>query len=215
VSHLLDASTPAVRDLYVAELWSGVASIAGAADRKGYKAVSPARDVRTSTLQGFTTAINYVLRLREGGLCALGPDCSSFTFPNSSRHKRTASDATGALTYKPVIIGNLMAVIALFLCQLCMIRRVRLALENPPDSHLFSFFNTVCPDFMSLGVQASQTVHRCSYDDTEEPRLFKFYKWIASWRGVKGLNARCQCSLTHKTLGKPTPEGQWSGGLEA
>jgi hypothetical protein len=156
-----------------------------------------------------------VLRLREGGLCALGPDCSSFTFPNSSRHKPTACDSTGALTYKPVIIGNLMAVIALFLCQLCMFRRVQFALENPPDSNLFSLFNTVCPDFMSLGVQASQTVHRCSYDDIEEPRLFKFYKWIASWRGVKGLNARCQCSLTHKTLGKTTPEGQWSGDLEA
>ena len=34
------ASAPSVRDLDVAELWSGVASIAGAADRKGYKAVA-------------------------------------------------------------------------------------------------------------------------------------------------------------------------------
>ena len=222
------ASAPVVRDLDVAELWSGVASIAGAADRKGYKAVAldlhrvpgvtdvPGEGCEDITPpQGFDTAINYVLRLREGGLCALGPDCSSFTFPNSSNHKRTKSDAIGALTYKPVAIGNLIAVIALFLCQLCMIRRVHFALENPPDSHMFSFFNMVCPDFMSLGVQASQTVHRCPYDDAEEPRLFKFYKWIASWLGVKGLNARCQCKVTHTNLGKRTLEGQWSGDSEA
>ena len=87
-----------------------------------------------ATPGGFKKAIMLVLRLREGGLLALGPDGTSFTFPNSSRHKRKAGLEVGDLNYEPVNVGNLMAVIALFLCQLALACRVHFALENPLDS---------------------------------------------------------------------------------
>ena len=105
------------------ELWAGVEAIVAAATRAQYRAaafdlhrVPGVTDMPGdlcedfTTITGFKSAMALVLRLREGGLLALGPDCSSFTFPNSSRHKRTLHNAVGDLSYFPVGIGNLMAV---------------------------------------------------------------------------------------------------------
>ena len=236
------SQAPDVRDMHAGELWSGVASIAGAASVKGYKSfafdlnrVPGVTDMPgdgcedITTLTGFKKAILLVLRLREGGLLALGPDCSSFTFPNSSRHQRKLNEEVGDTSYEPVNVGNLMAVIALFLCQLALARRVHFALENPPDSHMFRFFERLCPDFMKMivpdgtesrGVMGSQGLHvqsvsRCPYDDSPEPKLKKTYKWLATWPGIKGLNARCRCKQEHRRLGRLSSTGAWSGNLTA
>ena len=231
------AMAPTLRDLQVVELWSGVGSIVAAAEKRNYNAaafdlnrVPGITDVPGSlceditTLEGFKKAISLVLRLGEGALLASGPDCSSFTFPNSSRHKRHSAVA-GDLLYKPVNVGNLMAVIALFLCQLALARRVHFALENPPDSHIFRFFQSVCPDFMKMVMPDSveesrcqglhaQSVTRCPYDDSAEPKLQKVYKWLTTWPGIKALNARCKCKELHRKLGKTTPDGVWTGNLQ-
>ena len=229
------ATAPTLRDLQVVELWSGVGSIVAAAEKHNYNTAafdlnrvpgvtdvpgSHCEDITTS--EGFKKAISLVLRLGPGALLALGPDCSSFTFPNSSRHKRHWG-VTGDLLYGPVNVGNLMAVIALFLCQLALARGVHFALENPPDSHIFRFFESVCPDFMNMqmpdrieesrcqGLHA-QSVTRCPYDDSPEPKLAKYYKWLATWPGIKALNARCKCTGgVHRRLGKTTPDGVWTG----
>ena len=138
-------------------------------------------------------------------MLALGPDCSSFTFPNSSRHKRTSHNTVGDLSYFPVQVGNLMAVIAVFLCQLALARRAHFAMENPGDSQFFRFIDKVCLSFWGLGVEAwrlfTQTVARCPYDDSPEPKLGKLYKWVSSCQGIKGLNARCTCQSAHRKLG--------------
>ena len=231
------AMAPTLRDLQVVELWSGVGSIVAAAQKRNYNTaafdlnrVPGITDVPGSlceditTLEGFKKAISLVLRLGEGALLALGPDCSSFTFPNSSRHKRHSAVA-GDLLYKPVNVGNLMAVIALFLCQLALARRVHFALENPPDSHIFRFFQSVCPDFMKMVMPDSveesrcqglhaQSVTRCPYDDSPEPKLQKVYKWLTTWPGIKALNARCKCKELHRKLGKTTSDGVWTGNLQ-
>ena len=231
------AMAPVLRDLQVAELWSGVGSIVAAAEKRNHNTAAfdlnrvpgvtdvPGEDCEDITmLEGFKKAISLVLRLCEGGLLAVGPDCSSFTFPNSSRHKRHSSVA-GDLLYEPVNVGNLMAVIALFLCQLALARRVHFALENPPDSAMFRFFQSLCPDFMRMVMPDSveesrcqglhiQSVHRCPYDDGPEPKLQKVYKWLATWRGIKTLNARCKCKELHRTLGKTSPDGAWTGNLK-
>ena len=231
------ATAPTLRDLQVVELWSGVGSIVAAADRHNYNTAafdlnrlpgvtdvpgSHCEDITTS--EGFKMAISLVLRLGPGALLALGPDCSSFTFPNSSRHKRHWG-VTGDLLYGPVNVGNLMAVIALFLCQLALARRVHFALENPPDSYIFRFFQSVCPDFMKMVMPDSveesrcqglhaQSVIRCPYDDSPEPKLHKVYKWLTTWPGIKALNARCKCKELHRRLGKTTPDGVWTGNLK-
>lgn len=232
------AMAPTLRDLQVVELWSGVGSIVAAAEKHNYNTaafdlnrIPGVTDVLgehcedITLLEGFKKAISLVLRLGEGALLALGPDCSSFTFPNSSRHKRQSGDEHGDLNYQPVNVGNLMAVTALFLCQLALARRVHFALENPPDSHMFHFFQSVCPDFMKMVVPDSveesrcqglhtQSVHRCPYDDSPEPKLQKVYKWLATWPGIKKLNPRCKCKELHRKLGMRTPDGAWSGNLQ-
>ena len=163
-----------------------------------------------------------VLRLCPGGLLAMAPDCSSFTFPNSNRHKRKAGAESGDLHYGPVNLGNMMAVIALFLCQLALAHGVHFALENPPFSQMWRFFERLCPEFMEMagpdGVKASgrqglhrMTVNRCPYDDSPEPKLQKAYKWLATWPGIKGLNARCKCQQEHRKLGSTDSEGAWTG----
>jgi len=219
-------SAPADRDLDVVELWAGVGSIAGAATRAQYRAAAfdlhrvpgvtdmPGEGCEDlTTMTGFKAAVSLVLRLREGGLLALGPDCSSFTFPNSSRHKRTLHDVLGDTEYLPVSIGNLMAVIAVFLCQLAIVRRAHFALENPGDSHLFRFIEEVFPPWASWRSLHlfSQSVSRCPYDDSPEPKLGKLYKWVSSCPGIKGLNARCKCQGAHRRLGIRRSDGTWCG----
>ena len=221
------ASAPADRDLDVVELWAGVGSIARAATRAQYQAAAfdlhrvpgvtdmPGEGCEDlTTLTGFKAATSLVLRLREGGLLALGPDCSSFTFPNSSRHKRNLNDVLGDLSYLPVSIGNLMAVIAVFLCQLAIVRRVHFALENPGDSQFFRFIEEVFPSWVSWRSLHlfSQSVLRCPYDDTPEPKLGKVYKWVSSCPGIKSLQAKCKCQGAHRRLGFTRNDGTgWTG----
>ena len=73
-------------------------------------------------VEGFSLALSYVARLREGGLLWLAPVCSSFAFPNISNTKRSAADYNGDPTYEPVATGNLMAELAGFLMRLAFER---------------------------------------------------------------------------------------------
>ncbi len=50
--------------------------------------------------------------LRPGGLLSMAVDCSSFTFPNVSNHKRQHGQEEGA-DYYAAILGNCMAMGAL------------------------------------------------------------------------------------------------------
>ena len=64
-----------------------------------------------------------------------------------------------------------------------------------------------------MGLHA-QSVHRCPYDDGPEPKLRKVYKWVATWRGINTLNARCTCTKPHRMLGTTAPNGMWAGNLQ-
>ena len=151
------AMVPTLCDLQVVELWSGMGAIVAVDKKHNYNTATfdlnqmpgvtdtpRERCEDIIVLEGFQKAISFVLCLGEGALLVLGPDSSSFTFPNSGRHKRHLGHEHGDLLYPPVNVGNLMAVIALFLCQLALARWVHFALENPPDSHMFHFLQSVC-----------------------------------------------------------------------
>jgi hypothetical protein len=227
----LRLGTEVSRDLDVVELWSGVGSICGAAAASGYESmpydlhrVPGVTDVDgedcedISSPAGFLKAVMLTLRIREGGLLAMGPDCSSFTFPNSSRHRRKVDNHWGDLGYKPVLVGNISAIIAMFLFQLALTRGVHCTVENPPDSRIFHFWSETCRLLTLLqdsGVCWSQTVHRCAYDSSRPPRLSKLYKFIGSWQGVKGLNARCTCNGIHRLTGTRNTEDKWTGDVVA
>ncbi len=144
----------------------------------------------------------------------MGPDCSSFTFPNSSRHLRKVDNHWGDLGYMPVLVGNISAIIAMFLFQLALTRGVHCTVENPPDSRIFHFWSETSRLLTLLqdsGACWSQTVHRCAYDSSRLPRLSKLYKFIGSWQGVKGLNARCTCNGIHRLTGSRDAANKWTG----
>jgi hypothetical protein len=231
LAEALRLGTEVSRDLDVVELWSGVGSISGAAAASGYESapydlhrVPGVTDVDSedcediSSPAGFLKAVMLTLRIREGGLLAMGPDCSSFTFPNSSRHLRKVDNHWGDLGYMPVLVGNISAIIAMFLFQLALTRGVHCTVENPPDSRIFHFWSETCRLFTLLqdsGACWSQTVHRCAYDSSRLPRLSKLYKFIGSWQGVKGLNARCTCNGIHRLTGSRDAENRWTGDVVA
>ena len=39
-------------------------------------------------------------------------------------------------------------------------------------------------------------------------------EWLATWPGIKALNARCKCKEFHRKLGATTPDGMWTGNLQ-
>lgn len=212
------------RDLDVVELWSGVGAIAGSAVDSGFKACcfdlhrvpgvtdcpGPEQEDIT-TKQGFEAALALVLGIRPGGLLHLAPDCSSFAFPNSARHKRRIGQEMGDTSYGPVACGNLMGVIAMFLAIVAMCRGVHVSLENPPGSMYFHMIEKLCPQFMSHMVP--QLVHRCAYDRSPEPRIAKKYKWHATGSWICCLSLACRCKGEHRQLGYRHGEHaeKWTG----
>ncbi len=83
--------------------------------------------------------MSLVLRVREGGLVWMAPLCSSFVFPDSSRTKRKAGAFEGDPNYRPVLLGNAMVMVAIFLAATAVSREVHFAIENPAGSTLWSF----------------------------------------------------------------------------
>ena len=90
---------PLQRDLDVLEVWSGVASVQKAAASRGLTAaaidIDYGVDHNLLSSIGFCAALRQTMRLRPGGLLAMAPVCSSFTFPNISRTKRSSQDFSG------------------------------------------------------------------------------------------------------------------------
>ena len=212
------------RDLDLVELWSGVGSIAGSAVESGFTVrcfdlhrVPGVTDCPgleqedITTKQGFEAALALVLGIRPGGLLHLAPECSSFAFPNSARHKRRIGQEMGDTSYGPVACGNLMGVIALFLAIVAMCRGVHVSLENPPGSMYFNMIEQMCPQFVSHMV--SHIVHRCAYDRSPEPRIAKKYKWLATGSWVHCLSLACRCKGEHRQLGYRHGENaeKWTG----
>ena len=87
------------------------------------------------SLEGFAIALIYVLRLRRGGLCIAGWDCSSWGFMNLSNTKRELSNGyMGDRSYWPARKGNEMFRRTLVLFEVVMHRGCFFLGENPGDS---------------------------------------------------------------------------------
>ena len=194
------------RDLDVVELWSGVGSLVSAAKASGLQAegfdiirVKGVTDVPGEgnedilTVFGFRKALSLVFRLKPGGLVWCAPVCSSFGFANGINCCRTADNAVGDESYKPVAEGNLMAQMAVFFFAVAIYRDVECGIENPASSALFRYIET----FM-IGVTGVVTgmAHRCAYDKGPYPRIGpKAYKFLATDRWIQKVNRRCKCPV--------------------
>lgn len=206
---------PVHRPLSVVELWCGVASIAGAAQKAGQASVAMDKNrvpgvtntdgpdsENILSKHGFMRALQAVLEIKEGGLLWMAPVCSSWVFMNSANCRRTVKNPAGRAGYEPVKQGNHMASIAAFLYAVAMLRKVRPVIEQPAGSIMFRFkpIETV---FNAFG-HCVATCARCAFQ-IEAPfgaRFLKRYKFAGeSW--VQSLRQKCECpNGDHKALVK-------------
>ena len=196
-------------ELDLLELWSGVGSVVAAGRAENLSATGydtrDALDQDLTTEGGFKNALALVLSLRKDGLLIMAPDCSSFSFPNSSRCKRKFTNSfKGDENYPPVQSGNIMAEVACFFLALAMQRGLYVGLENSAGSTIFSYLD---PWLRQLPKTKVYIIHRCSYDNSAimGARMKKGYKFMVSGSdgGVWFAPAaqRCHCvPNTHAPL---------------
>ena len=202
------------RPLSVVELWSGVGSIAKAAQLAGFPQVAMDRgripgvtdDDKSEETEnimtkcGFMKALQAVLQLRDGGLLWMAPVCSSFVFMNSVKCQRTVRRPAGDTAYMPVKEGNFMACIAAFLYAVAMLRGAHPVIEQPAGSIMFRYkplakvLNTFGHDVV--------TCARCHFQVNADlgQRFLKRFKFVGeAW--VHSLHQKCTCpGGIHKAL---------------
>ena len=211
------AAVHVIRDLDCVEIFAGVGSIAAAAAQKGLRTAAYDKGRITgvtestediTTAQGFTTAINLVLRLAPHGLLFLAPDCSSWGFMNCSRCQRSeANGYIGDVAYPKVSAGNMIAECSVFLVLLAAAREVKAALENPVGSHFFKY-GPVMDVANSLNMVEACT-NRCAFSVAPFGKRYKKkYKFLATGSWIRGVFAPCRCPgnvhllLTKTRVGK-------------
>lgn len=212
-------STP--RDLDLVELWSGVEALARHAQFLGLRAAChdklkdpaiPQYDI--TTLEGFSAALKLVMRIREGGLLAMGPDCSSFVFASSPHAQRSSANWSGNTQHKFVRDGNLMASMAAFFLCIAVARGVEAFIENPVGSMIFSFLRDT---LSKLSWTTTVYLDRCAFvSDSQraaEPWL-KTYKFLATGRWIQQAVKRCTCTKDHEELMDIGPNGERTGRRE-
>ena len=194
---LFDAKAQGIfRDLDVVELWSGVGSIASAAQKAGYKVATVdlifGEDL--TTREGFEDAVNKVLRLKPGGLLSMGIGCKSFDFLNSSNCKRNFyNQYAGDTKYEPVKTGNLFANEGKFFAELGFARDLIVVIENPPSSVLRSYL----PASFMKKLPYSAVCNRCAFDDAPDgKRLSKKYKFFPMLLGLQPSSAHAHAFQT-------------------
>ena len=198
---LFDANNQGIiRDLDVVELWSGVGSIASAAQKAGYKAATV--DLKNgedlTTREGFEDAVSKVLRLKPGGLLSMGIECRSFVFLNSSNCKRNYyNQYAGDTKYEPVKTGNLFANEGKFFADLGFARGLIVVIENLPASTLWSYLPV---NFMKK-LPFSAVCNRCVFDDAPDgQRLSKKCKFFSNAPWITALQCPCTCWGDHISL---------------
>ena len=83
-----------------------------------------------------------------------------------------------------------MAMIAVLLMQVALVRGTHAAIENPGGNTFWSFIRGYCKLLDCLNFQL---VPRCAFDDAPFPKIFKQYKVNGSGPWVRKLQRTCRC----------------------
>ena len=211
IREVLSWKEPGERDLDLCELWSGVGSLARAAEKRSLKAVCfdirdrPDEDL--TTLAGFRKALSLVRRIRSGGLLMMGPPCCSWVWMNSVNCKRSEdNDFLGDWSYEAVHKGNVMFEVAIFFFHLGLARGVVPALENPQQSYMWkcgpmvqmqaAFSDSVAHGFPGHTLH-SVTVFRCAFTDRGKKRYRKPFQFMSTGEFFAGVARQCTCTTPH------------------
>ena len=220
--------SPVSCPLSVVELWSGVGSIAKAAECAGYQQLAMDKDripgvtdvdnsdttENIMTKAGFMKALQAVLQIKKGGLLWMAPVCSSFVFTNSYNCQRSVARPAGNTAYGPVKEGNFMASIAAFLYAVAMLRGVHPVIEQPAGSIMFR--HKPLAKVLKTFQHWAATCARCHFqvDAVYGQRFLKRYKFVGeAW--VRSLQQNCTCpGAIHKALVRKDKRGGVSGDAE-
>ena len=185
----------ASRTLHLLEVFAGTSQIAKAAKAHGLQ--SQAFDICLNpmdnllTKSGFTRLLEVVFALVVGGLCFLAPVCSSFVFCNSSRTKRTKANPDGNQSYKRNKEGSIFLTICLFVEELCSLRGVHWAIENPLSS-LINSTSLWSQHFMKRSKPIFQT-KLCMCRFSRGARAKKPLKLFADGNWIAAMGLWCTC----------------------
>lgn len=131
------------RDIDVLEVFTVAESVVHAARGLGLHSMGfdyMTKDQKSVTGQdGFHQVLTLTMRVKEGGLLCIAPDCRSFSWSCSSKTKRTKVNIAGDISCTAVRDGNFIAEVALFLYILGIARGLHVCLENPSGSTLFTY----------------------------------------------------------------------------
>ncbi|CAE7435555.1 unnamed protein product [Symbiodinium natans] len=134
------------RDLDVLEVFTVAKSVASAAEESGYRSDvfdylnEDQHDVTGP--KGFQQALALIMRVREGGLLVLAPECKTFSFACMAVTGRNRFCYGGDTTKPFVQKGNALARTAWMFFLVGVARGLHVCLENPSGSMLFSFLQS-------------------------------------------------------------------------
>ena len=150
-----------------------------------------------------------MLCLGEGALLVLGPDSSSFTFPNSGWHRRHLGHKHKGLLCQTCQRWQLDGCYCVVVMPACSGMLFAFCCGEPTRLAHVLLLSDCLPRFCEIrdrinesrcqGLHA-QSVHWCAYDNSPKPKLQKIYKWLPTWPGIRTLNARCKCKELHRKL---------------
>ena len=130
-----------IRNLHIADFFAGKARIARWAELLSLKAVtldmSYSAHLNFLDDMGLALAVIGVLRIREGGLCFLGPQCSSWVWLCRSITCRSAANPYGDESVECVAEGNRLNQICGLLITICFMCNVQWCIEQPGSSLFF------------------------------------------------------------------------------
>ena len=130
-----------LRNIHVADFFAGKSRIARWSELLGLTTVAIDRD-HSSHLdfcsdEGLATAICTLLRVREGGLCFMGPQCSSWVWLSRSVTKRSAADPDGDVNLATVREGNHLNKVVALLVTIAGLAGISWVIEQPGSSLFF------------------------------------------------------------------------------
>ena len=188
------------RDIDVLEVFTVAESVATAARDRGLRAETfdyANSEHHSATEQnGFLQVLTLVMRVREGGLACIAPECSSFSFACVSRTRRCASNFSGDPSCHAVQQGNMLARVAFLLFMVAVSRGVYTCFENPAGSMLFSFLKPHIQAFTESALQACRPMFwytdRCGFAN-DSPTMKKTYKFMSNGVWFFSAVKKCQC----------------------
>ena len=96
------------RDLDVAEIFSQAQSVVNGARDIGLQGQAHDKeDGDICSKAGFYAGLNLIMRLKEGGLLVLAPECKTFGVACRNQHKRTKENVEGDTSWSEVEAGSL------------------------------------------------------------------------------------------------------------